>query len=438
MNKLLVLYSCTIITACTANFLKNNESTPEGFQKIDFSPKQNPSELIRNSLDQSTDSLASVENIFSNYNTNLVMSVQNYINLNNIINQSFDEKSLINTISIISPYLSKDKISKVVSNIENTNIIFNATPMNTLDDKIISDNYGIFYKIITEAQKQDDIFYLNIFDKNGNEIDKNKLNIELTSLNYYARNLFQSLIFPIKDEKSKNSWEFFIQCISGNITDASTNIKYNLTPWPRVTILQLNPNTKISTKFSFHKNSLFLIEDKFKAVNNLYQNTVRSFIVNDNLLPPNSSLKNQIISIPNPLSKDKSFNATFYQEGMSKFFSRFMSSNIENFNIFYNFSSWQVKINKSWFGANKNLDSNYTIVEDNKNISLNYLNYLNTPVNQNYSKDFQPNGIHYININNTNEVLLEIPNNIEFNKEILDETKITNFCSELLSQKSND
>ena len=60
------------------------------------------------------------------------MSVQNYINLNNIINQSFDEKSLINTISIISPYLSKDKISKVVSNIENTNIIFNATPMNTL------------------------------------------------------------------------------------------------------------------------------------------------------------------------------------------------------------------------------------------------------------------------------------------------------------------
>ncbi len=429
MNKLLVLYLGIIFTSCSVNFLKNNDSTPDGFQKIDFSPKQDPSELIRNSLDQSTDSLASVENIFSNYNKNLVKSVQNYSYLNNIINQSFDEKSLINTISFISPYPSNDKIAKLVSNIENSNIIFNATPMNTLDYKIQGDSYGIFYKLTTESQKSNDIFPLNIFDKSGKEFDKNKLDIQLISLNYYARNLYPSLYFQINDEKNKNSWEFFIQCISGTITDTQTNRKYNLTPWPRVTILHLNPNTKTSTKFSFHKNSLLLVDDNFLAISNLYQNTTRSFIVNDNLLPPSSSLKNQIISIPNPLDKDKSFNAIFYQEGMSKFFSRFINSNIENSNIFYNFSSWQIKINKSWFGTSKELDSNYTIIDDNKNISLNFLNYLNYSVNQNYSKDFQPNGIHYINTNNPKETYLEIPNTIEYNKELVDETIINSFCA---------
>lgn len=431
LSKLLILTCSILLCACSSKLFSNNESTPTGFRKIDFSAKQNPTELIRDPLDQSSDSLSSVDSIFNSYNINLLRDVKLYVQLNSSLQNSYDENSIISTIYQVSPYLNQDAINKTINSIENNNFIFSASPMNTLNKNIQTDKYGIFYKFNSEINTKNNIDELYFLDDNGNTIEKERYTTQLFVKNYYSRNLYQSLTYPMDSDK-KNTWELFIQCAKGIFTDVQNNISYNISTWPRVIILQLNPNTKNTNKYSLHKNVFLKSNNNFIASSNLYQNTTRSFNIIDSSLPANSTLKNQIISIPFPTKKESSFNAIYSQEGMSKFYSRFNNIYINNFKSYSNFSSWQILINKSWFGFIQNLDNNYNIINNNEKMTLNFLNFNNLPVNQNYSKDFLQNGIHYIDINDSNSFLTSIPDKLSIDSSLIDENLIKSFCFEQL------
>ncbi|WGL60945.1 hypothetical protein QEJ31_04955 [Pigmentibacter sp. JX0631] len=430
-NKVLVIASYFLFCSCSAKLFSNNDSTPSGFRKIDFSPKQNPTELIRDPLDQSNESLTSIDYIFDNYNKNLLRDVKIYIQLNSSLQNSYDENSITKTVNQLSPYLNTDVINKTIPLIDSNNFIFSASPMNTLNKNIVSDTYGIFYKFNSETIKKNNLEELYFIDDKGNTIEKEKYSTVFFVKNYYARNLNKSLIYPINSE-IKNNWEIFIQCANGSFTDIQNNLTYLLPTWPRVIILQLNPNTKNTIKYSLHKNVIVKSDNSFVPTANIYQNTTRSFNFNDLSLPANSTLKNHIISIPVPSKKENTFNAIYSQEGMSKFYSRFSSNYINNFKNYSNFSSWQILINKSWIGFSQNLDTNYNTIEKPDKIVINYLNLKNLPVDQNYSKDFLPNGIHYVDTSDPNTILTNIPDKLSIDSNLINEELVLNFCKEQL------
>lgn len=434
MRKIVVLLVSVITISCSANFFKNDDSIPAGFQRIDFSPKQNPRELIRDPLEQSYESLNSAKKIFKNSNLKLPDNIDEYLKFNNYLRQSYDEKTIANTIASIVPYISNEEINKIIKSSEANSPIFTATPKNYGELKIPIESQNILYKYTEKIKHENFLDIITFFDENKEKISKDKITASFRIINHYARNLNESLSFLNFDKKGKHSWELFIQCARGEISIKDQG-NYAIPPWPRIIILQLNPNTRSTNKFTLHKNTLLKLNNTIKPMSNIYQNTTRSYIPSEILLPPNSILKNHIISKPNPFDKEKSANFIFFQEGMSKFFSQFMSSMIDNFKIDYNFSSWQILINKSWFNFFKKMNSNFEIEQDNSTITLNYLNSSNNIVDQNYSKDFLQNGIHFIDKNNINNYLLEIPDNLKINPELIEEEKITQFCANEFEMK---
>ncbi len=117
---------------------------------------------------------------------------------------------------------------------------------------------------------------------------------------------------------------------------------------------------------------------------------------------------------------------------MSSFFSRLVSSKLTKKNMLNNFASWQISVNKSWFDITRNLDFSNHVPSFIGDIPMNYLNSQNIPVNSSYSNDFQPSGIHNIDITDSTYFLPQIPNILNAASIGINEASLTEICKNIM------
>ena len=423
--------------SCIPNLFKNNDSIPTGYEKINFSPYNNPSELIRDSLDQSNSTLLGLNNIFPNYSPNIIQQMNLFIHDNQNLNTILNENIFSNVVNNLPSFPNQNTISNSINLLNSSSFILTATPINTLSPSIQSDSSHLFTKIVGNPVQVNSLNSIQFTDVNGNVINNKNITAQYTVNTYYAINFYQSWLFPLNNTNNTNSnWEFMVQCVKANLTILGDNNTYNIPPWPRIAIVLLNPNTTITDKYILIKNNLVynsIVPPTFVPMGNITQRTQRTYSSLSNGLAPQSLLYNSITQIQNvsiPLTGD---NHIYFQDGMSSFFSRLLSSNLTNTNMYNNFASWQILVNKSWFDMIRTLDSSYNIPAFTGNIPINYLNSQNIPVNSSYSNDFQPGGIHYINPSDTSDFLLQIPNILDATSIGLNETSLTTICSNIMN-----
>ncbi len=424
-------------TSCIPNFLKNNDSIPYGFEKVDFSPIQNPREMTRASLDKSTSSLNSLNNIFVSYSENIIKQKENFINKDQVLNKILSEDVLNNFVQKLPDFLDNTSLTKAINNLDPSSFVLTTTPLN-LDSSLKNiDTSYIFTQITGQQQKVTKLNEIQYFDENNILIDNSNISSTFLVNTYYARNLNSNWNFPLNNTTSSNSnWELLVQCVSAQINIIDKNIIYNIPAWPRVSIIQLNPNLLNTDKYILVKNNLFLdlIKTKnFIPVGNMNTRTLRIFNNSNINFSPQSSIYYSLKIIETPSNPLIGKNYIYFQDGMTNFFSRFISGDIDKENILNVFVSWQALINKSWFDLTRKIDSSYNVPYYTNTIPLNYLNNKNLPVHISSSKDFQNGGIHYIDPNDKS-YLLNIPNLVDATSIGLNEIILTNICNNIIKK----
>ena len=421
------------IFSCIPNFLKNNDSTPTGYEKINFSPKYSPSEIIRDALDQSNPMLLSLNNIFPNYSLNIIQNMDRYLKLNNNINSILNENSFTQYIKTFPSFPSLISINNTINSLETSSFIKNVTPIDKNILNYQNDKNNIFTKITGAPSKVSTLNNIQFFDLNGNIIDNSNINAKYIINTFYAINFYPSWVFSLNNPNSvASSWEFMVQCVSANVTIKGDSNTYTLPPWPRITIVLLNPNTSNTNEFVLIKNSLVfnnISTPTFIPLGNIHQKTLRTYNINATGLAPQSILYNSISQIQNPSSQLAEENYSYFQDGMSSFFARFSSANLIQNQIINTFASWQILVNKSWFDITRPLSE---MNNTPSLIPISYLNYQNVPVNNNYSNDFKLGGIHYINPASPNDILLQVPNSLNASSVGMDENSLNNICNIIL------
>ncbi len=431
---LLTVFLIFFNTSCIPNFLKNNDSIPYGFEKIDFSPLQNPREMTRASLDKSTNSLNSLNNIFVNYSENIIKQKENFINKDQVLNEILTEDILNNFVQNLPDFIDNNSLARAIKNLGPSSFVITTTPLN-LDSSLKNiDTSNVFIQLTGQQNKVTKLNEIQYFDENGILIDSSNISSNFFVNTYYARNLNSNWNFPLNNSTNSNSnWELLVQCVSAQIKILNKNTTYNIPSWPRVSIIQLNPNLTNTDKYILIKNNLFLDLIKtqsFIPVGNMNTRTLRIFNNSNINFSPQSSIYYSLKIIDTPSNPLIGKNYIYFQDGMTSFFSRFISGEIDKENITNTFVSWQALINKSWFDITRKLDPSNNVPYYSNIIPLNFLNNKNLPVNNSSSKDFQTGGIHYIDPNDKTN-LLNIPNLIDASSIGLNETILTNICNNI-------
>lgn len=420
--------------SCVPNFLKNNDSIPNGYEKINFSPKNDPSEMIRDSLDKSISTLLSLNNIFPNYSSNIIQQMNMFLNDNQNLNSILNENIFSSVVNNLPPFPDPTSLAKAINSLDNSSFILTATPSNTINQNIQSDKNNIFTKIIGKTIQSNSLNEIQFMDNNGNIINNKNINANYKINTYYVKNFFPSWVSPLNN--TNNTWEMMVQCVSAKINMVEDSNSYDIAPWPRITILHLNPNSTISDKYILVKNNIIyntINQSSFIPIGNITQRTQRIYNASTNGLAPQSLLFNSLSQIQNPSIPLTGESYVYFQDGMTSFFSRFLAASLTPKVILNNFTSWQISVNKSWFDITRKLDSSNNIPQYIGKIPANYLNNQNIPVNSSYSSDYQLGGIHYIDQTDTKELLLQVPNNLDATSIGLDESSLKNICLNIIN-----
>lgn len=313
-----------VIFACIPNLFKNNDSVPSGYDKINFSPANNPSELIRDSLDKSLPTIQSANNIFSNKGPLLSSQIQSFINSSYIINTILNENDFASYISDIPTYTDPTILKNKINALNSNSFIFTLDPINSFNQSFEPDSF-IFTKIIGKPKTSTNLYDLKIINNTTNEIIKDKnIKSRLFTINtYYARNLFPSWNFPLNNSKNtKFTWEILLQCTKSEITLEGDNNKYEVSVWPRIAIIQLNSNSTLTDRYILIKNNLIFDENQkiIYSRSNLFQRTQRNYNLNSNGLAPQSYILNWLTTLDNMSTNTSGESYIFFQDGMSSFF----------------------------------------------------------------------------------------------------------------------
>jgi hypothetical protein len=423
--------------SCIPNLFKNNDSIPSGYEKINFSAYNNPSELIRDSLDQSNSTILSLNNIFPNYSSNIIQQMNLFINNNKSLNLILNESIFSSIVNKLPSFPDPNTLLNAINLLNSSSFILTATPTNTLDPKVQSDSSNIFTKITGTPIQVNALNGIQFIDNNGNNISSSNITAKYTINTYYIKNFYQSWSFPLNNTNNTNStWEFMVQCVKANLTILGDTNTYNIPPWPRISIILLNPNTTITDKYILIKNTLkynSINQPTFIPIGNISQRTQRAYNSISNGFAPQSLIFNSLTQIQSQNTPLTGGNYIYFQDGMTSFFSRLLASYLTQKNMINSFASWQILVNKSWFDITRTLDSSYNIPTFTGNIPVNFLSAQNIPVNISYSKDFQPGGIHYIDPTDTTDFLPQIPNILDATSIGLDETTLTTVCSNIMN-----
>ncbi len=284
--------------SCVPNLFKNNDSIPNGYEKINFAPYNNPSELNRNSLDQSESNLLSLNNIFPNYSPNIVQQMMLFLKDNQNLNSILSESIFSSAVNNVPLFPNSNTISNNIKLLNSSSFIFTATPINTLAQSIQSDKNGIFTKVVGTPIQVNSLNGIQFTDANDNVINNDKITAQYTVNTYYSLNFYQSWTFPLNNpNKIGSSWEFMVQCVKANLTILDESNTYSIPPWPRIAIVLLNPNTTVTDKYILIKNNLVynsINQPTFIPIGNLIQRTQRTYNSISNGLAPQSLLLNSL------------------------------------------------------------------------------------------------------------------------------------------------
>ncbi|KAB8028101.1 hypothetical protein [Fluviispira multicolorata] len=428
------IFFLVLIDGCSLNIFSNDDSVPKGYEKFNFSPLYNPTELIRDSLDKSISSLNEIKPVFNQKTQTLDQHIDYFIIDNNSFKEILLEQSFTDFISQLPTFPDQDILKSAKKQIVSS-FIMNAIPENLFDQNYQMDDLFLFKKYGSKTS-EDKTAKVKIINSDLNDISINdNLAVKISTRIYYSRNLYESIIFPIIDDtisQSKSTWEFTLQCAQAQITNAK-GIQYLVKPWPRIVILQTNSTSNLTDKYILIKNSLIknsVDEFIFTPSTSFLQNTKRQFILNENGFPPSSTINNTLyaFNIPNSYGH----NYSYFQDGMSSFFSHLSSLITDQDHAYNSYSSWQTLINKSYVEVSRKLNPDHSIPDYNKILSVHYLNKENNPVDISYSQDFQTGGIHYIDVKNVNKILLSYSKEKDAKYLGISENFLTNTCNSLM------
>ena len=165
-HTLVITCATSLSTSCIPNFLKNNDSIPRGYEKIDFSPLLSPKEMIRDPLEKSGISISSINYIFPNYSSNLVDQVKTFSSSNQSLNSILNEYHFANFVSSIPNFPDTNNLTSAINLLDNASFIKTVTPLDSFDIPKTTDlNNIIFTEIVGQQKDVPNLNEIQFFNK---------------------------------------------------------------------------------------------------------------------------------------------------------------------------------------------------------------------------------------------------------------------------------